>query len=320
METGSALFMDPCGVALGAASMALGILVSASTAWGTEPFDACLPAPERYSSVEETEFGIETPDGRISGTLTTPPDTPPEALALLLHGYTGSRNEIPVARGEGMFTRTARAFAKRGIATLRIDFIGSGRSDGEWADTRFSGQARDASRAARALRQRFSDLDLPLGVLGYSQGGLVALRAASLDNAFDRLALWNPVMDPMTTYGKIFGKETILEGARQHNDGIDEKVVDGTKLKPGFFAEIVATDPIAASGEVAAPVFIVTGQRDPLVVDGLSLATQIKAGREAETSILNLDAGHDLGAIKEPALLDRVIACTAGFLLADGPT
>ncbi|MEM8876654.1 MAG: alpha/beta fold hydrolase [Pseudomonadota bacterium] len=298
-----------------AASTAVGLLMLVQPVFGGD-FDGCQPAPIRYAAAEEQTMSIDTPDGRISGTLAVPDNADPSALALLLHGYTGSRNEIPVARGEGMFARTARAFAERGITTLRIDFIGSGRSDGDWADTRFSGQARDARRAAIALREEFAGLDVPLGVLGYSQGGLVALQSSASDGPFDRLALWNPVMDPMVTYGKIFGMETILEASRRYERDEDQAVVDGTRLRPRFFAEIVAADPIADAAKAAGPVLIVTGRRDPLVVEGKALAAQISAGRAAETIILDLDAGHDLGAINEPALLDDVIACTADFLLS----
>ncbi|MEM9009972.1 MAG: alpha/beta fold hydrolase [Pseudomonadota bacterium] len=298
-----------------AAGLAIALL-AASPVRG-DAFDACFPAPIRGVAGEEQALSIDTPDGRISATLAGPLDGRPAALVLMLHGYTGARNEIPVAGGEGMFARTARAFAERGIASLRIDFIGSGQSDGDWADTRFSGQARDAVRAAEALRETVDAPDAPLGVLGYSQGGLVALRAAAAEDPFDRLALWNPVMDPMTTYAKIFGRETILDGAGRHDQGADPAIVEGTRLRPGFFAEIIAAEPIADAARVTAPLLIVTGQRDPLVVDGAALARQIQAGRSAETLILDLDAGHDLGALRAPALLDQVIACTAGFLLSD---
>lgn len=318
MHDRSASFPMHGARALQVAGLAVVLLLVAEPA-RSSAFDACLPAPIQDNAAEERSVSIETPAGRISGTLAAPADEAPRALALLLHGYTGSRNEIPVAGGEGMFARTARAFAERGIATLRIDFIGSGRSDGEWADTVFSGQARDATRAAHALRERFDAPNVPLGVLGYSQGGLVALRAAAADTPFDRLALWNPVMDPMTTYGKIFGRDKILQGARQHEPGASQAIVEGTRLRPGFFAELVASEPIADAAKVDRPVLIVTGRRDPLVVDGKALATQIKTDRTAETTLLDLDAGHDLGALREPALLDDVIACTAGFLIADGP-
>ncbi|MEM6421293.1 MAG: alpha/beta fold hydrolase [Pseudomonadota bacterium] len=298
--------------------MALLVLASAGLGRAQE-IEACPAPPAVIASAAEREFSIDTPDGRIAGTLAVPVDAAPRALALLLHGYTGARNEIPVAGGEGMFARTARRFAALGIATLRIDFIGSGRSDGDWADTRFSTQARDAARAARALRVEFAGSDLSLGVLGYSQGGLVALRAAAAAQPFDRLALWNPVMDPMATYGVIFGRETILEAADVDADGEANAPFGETRLRPGFFAELVAADPIADAALVEAPVLIVTGQRDPLVKGGAALAGRIRDARAGDTAIVDLDAGHDLGAIREPMLLDAVIDCTASFLLGTRP-
>lgn len=133
----------------------------------------------------------------------------------MLHGYTGSRNEIPVAGGEDMFARTARAFAERGMATLRIDFLGSGQSDGDWADTRFSGQARDAIFVAGWLRAEYGGeygVNLPLGVLGYSQGRPRSAPRSGLGRAVRPARAMEPVMDPLATYGTIFGRETILDG------------------------------------------------------------------------------------------------------------
>ncbi|MEO0428787.1 MAG: alpha/beta fold hydrolase [Pseudomonadota bacterium] len=280
--------------------------------------EGCAPPSASSSAAEERELVIGTPDGLIRGTLAGPADAPPKTLAIMLHGYTGSRNEIPVARGEGMFARTARAFAELGIATLRIDFIGSGRSDGAWADTRFSTQARDALRAAAALRSELGNEDSRVSVLGYSQGGLVALRAAATEDAFERIALWNPVMDPMATYSVIFGRETILAAAQSPSSGAPAPVFEDTRLRPGFFAELVEADPIGDAAESDASILIVTGQRDPLVKEGAALGEQIRRSRDAETAIIDLDAGHDLGAINDPALLDAVIECTAGFLLEGG--
>ncbi|MEM7059557.1 MAG: alpha/beta fold hydrolase [Pseudomonadota bacterium] len=273
--------------------------------------DACSPAPALHAPAEERPFSIETPDGVIEGTLAAP-DAAPKALAVMLHGYTGARNEQ-----RGMFRRAAHAFAERGIATLRIDFIGSGRSDGAWADTTFSSQARDAVRAATALRDEYKDR-LPVSVLGFSQGGLVALHAGATGDPFHRMALWNPVMNPMATYGIIFGEETILQAATIHAQGGPNDIVGKTRLRPGFFAEIASADPIADAARVKAPVLIITGQRDPLVKNGATLAARIAAGRSEETSLLDMNAGHDLGAIREPDVLQNVITCTAGFLLKGG--
>jgi uncharacterized protein len=305
MEMQSFIMASRLAVLVLVALLALGAAQSA-------PIDECQPAVARYSPSDEREIEIETPDGVIRGILAAPEGAPPRAMAITLHGYTGSRNEIPVAGGEGMFARTARSFAAQGIATLRIDFIGSGVSDGNWAETRFSTQARDAVRAAQALQEEYIDQDLALGVLGYSQGGVIALRAAA---AFDRIALWNPVLDPMATYSIIFGHDTILEAAQASDADTAGSVLRKTRLLPGFFAELVEASPIDDAAGAAAPVLVVIGQHDSLVAGGATLAKRMRERRTATTDILELDAGHDLGAIHEPALLDNVIACTADFLL-----
>lgn len=69
-------------------------------------------------------------------------------LVLLFHGFKGERDELPIVNTEeGMYSRTARIFAERGIATLRIEFRGSGESEGKWEDTTFTGQIADAIAA-----------------------------------------------------------------------------------------------------------------------------------------------------------------------------
>ena len=77
----------------------------------------------------------------------------------------------------------------------------------------------------------------------------------------------------------------------------------------------LAADPMEDAARSTVPVLVVTGRRDPLVANGAALAGRMAAARVAETVVVDVDAGHDLGALGAPELLDRVIECTAGFLL-----
>ena len=292
-----------------------GIIVAASLGAASsvqaETLDHCgltLKNPDTFS---ERDFTVQTPDGRIQGTLAVPDNGAPKALALMLHGFRGARNE-----NGGMFRRTAHAFAGYGIASLRIDFIGSGKSDGEWADTRFSTQARDAMRAAEALKDAF-DGSLPVSVLGYSQGGLVALRTSAANEIFQRIAIWAPALDPIATYSIIFGKETILNAARTHRQEGTNDVVEGKRLRSGYFAELAEADPIAEAAKVRSPLLIVTGERDPLVKEGDKLAKDTASRRTSSTELLHVNGGHDFGALREPPLLAHVVACTAKFLIGE---
>jgi len=113
----------------------------------------------------------------------------------------------------------------------------------------------------------------------------------------------------------ILGAGTLSLGAARHEAGAGDEPVGDSGLKPAFFAELAAADPVAGAGGTAAAVLVVTGRRDHLVRDGAALAGRLAAGRAAQTQVLHLDAGHDLGAVADAAQLDAVIACTAAFLL-----
>ena len=290
----------------------LATLLAATGSARAETFDHCGFTPNNPDTFSEREFTVQTPDGRIQGTLAVPDNGEPKALALMLHGFRGARNE-----NGGMFRRTAHAFAGFGIASLRIDFIGSGKSDGEWADTRFSTQARDAMRAADALKDAF-DGALPVSVLGYSQGGLVALRTSASKEVFNRVAIWAPALDPIATYSIIFGEETILNAARAHREEGTNDVVEGKRLRSGYFAELAEADPIGEASKVKSPLLIVTGERDPLVKQGDRLAKETASKRSGKTELLHVNGGHDFGALREPQLLAHVVACTAKFLIGKG--
>ena len=66
-----------------------------------------------------------TLEGGISATLNMPDSTEPVPAVLLLHGFGSSKDEVG-----GMYARVATALAQKGIASLRIDFAGFGKSGG----------------------------------------------------------------------------------------------------------------------------------------------------------------------------------------------
>ena len=99
-------------------------------------------------------------------------------------------------------------------------------------------------------------------------------------------------MDPMATYGTIFERQTILDGARRGTQNGSGDIVGGTRLRPGFFTELLEADPIKDAAGSTVPILVVTGRRDPLVADGATLAERMAAARAAETVVVDLDAGH----------------------------
>lgn len=96
------------------------------------------------------------------------PDRPPRGYALLAHCFTCSKNLNAT-------TQVSRALAAAGLAVLRFDFTGLGASEGELANSDFSGNVEDVVAAARFLEREHQ---APQLLVGHSLGGAAVLRAA----------------------------------------------------------------------------------------------------------------------------------------------
>ena len=99
-------------------------------------------------------------------------------------------DEQPTERG--LFARLADALADRGVATLRYDPRGCGRSDGDWQETDLFTRIDDARDAIGAMRSR-RELDLRrCAIVGHGEGAVVALSVAIGDPAVGAVGLIGP--------------------------------------------------------------------------------------------------------------------------------
>ncbi|HEV7284223.1 MAG TPA: alpha/beta fold hydrolase, partial [Kaistia sp.] len=204
------------------------------------------PAGETTESTVRIARGDET----IVGTLALPKGVEKPPVVLLLHGFTGKRDELEVAgTKEGVYSRTARLLAERGLASLRIDFVGSGDSSGKWEDTTTFSQIADAVAAFDWLKKQDTIDPGRIHVIGWSLGGLVASHLASV-RPVDSAMLWAPVANPAFSFGVVLGQDTVNKAmaATDPNELIEGTLPWGAKtsLKVPFFKSLFATDPVAA--------------------------------------------------------------------------
>lgn len=130
---------------------------------------------------------IDTVDGLLLvGELDVPPS--PWGSAVVCHPHPRFGGDMHNAVVETL----CRTLAGAGVATLRFDFRGVGRSEGEHDDG--VGERLDAA-AAVELVAPFAG-DGPVVLLGYSFGALVAF-----DVVHPRLAGWVGVAAPLSTAG-----------------------------------------------------------------------------------------------------------------------
>lgn len=93
----------------------------------------------------------------------------------------------------------ARELARRGLAVQRLNYRGTGHSDGASADITFDTLVADARAAERQLRERTGVEDVAF--LGTRLGGLVAAAVGAADTP---LVLWEPVADAGSYFREIF--------------------------------------------------------------------------------------------------------------------
>ncbi len=125
----------------------------------------------------EHEVTYANGDVTLAGTLTLPPGPGPFPGAVLVSG-SGPQNRDGEIFDHRPFRVLADALTRRGIAVLRSDDRGVGGSTGDLDSVTRVDFAGDARRAVELLRARSEVADDRVGLIGHSEGGLVAPLAA----------------------------------------------------------------------------------------------------------------------------------------------
>lgn len=150
---------------------------------------AAFAAP--YKVMETVAF-IPNEGRMIPATICLPIGAPGETFpaVVMLHGTGSNRDEA----GNG-YKMLAPHMAESGIASIRIDFAGSGDSKADYVEYTWTSGASDAKAAADFIAQ-FKAVDPErIGVMGWSQGGSVAMLAASRYPEFKALLTWAGAVD-----------------------------------------------------------------------------------------------------------------------------
>lgn len=150
--------------------------------------------PFPYRSEEVT--AQSAPGVVLAGTLTLPVGPGPFPAVVLITG-SGPQDRDETLLGHKPFAVLADDLTRRGIAVLRMDDRGVGKSTGSFATAVTTDFAVDAEAGARLLRAR-PDIDPhKVGLIGHSEGGLVAPMVAARDPQIAFLVLMAGPAAPM---------------------------------------------------------------------------------------------------------------------------
>ncbi|HEX2204893.1 MAG TPA: alpha/beta fold hydrolase [Longimicrobium sp.] len=146
------------------------------------PQEPKRPFPYRE---EEVTFASAEEGARLAGTLTVPPGEGPFPAVVLVSG-SGAQDRDESILGHRPFLVLSDHLTRRGIAVLRFDDRGVGKSTGSFAGATTEDFADDVRGALRFLRARPEVAAAKVGIVGHSEGGVIApmVAAGSREAAF----------------------------------------------------------------------------------------------------------------------------------------
>lgn len=134
-------------------------------------------SPFPYVS-EEVSFVNGKENIRLAGTFTFPKEKAPLATVVLISG-SGSQNRDEELMGHKPFLVLADHLTRNGIAVLRFDDRGSFASEGNFAAATSNEFATDVEAAVAYLKTREEVNKGKIGLIGHSEGGLIAPMVAA---------------------------------------------------------------------------------------------------------------------------------------------
>ncbi|HEX9893485.1 MAG TPA: alpha/beta fold hydrolase [Gemmatimonadales bacterium] len=282
---------------LGGTVPSQGLSITRSRATGQALFmpkpDYSAPAGAPYTAVDVT---IPTPMGHtLAGTLTLPSGKGPfPALVTITGSGSQDRDEdIAIVKGYRPFRQIADTLARAGIAVLRMDDRGFGGSGGDVMTSTSADFADDIKAGLAWLRQRPEIEGRRLGLVGHSEGGLIAPMIAAEDPTLAAIVIMaGPAQTgrQILTFQNRYAIErapTIRPEARDSALGAALKGIDSVAGTSPWIRFFLDYDPLATAARVKVPTLILQGATDQQVTaeQAEALGQAIRSGGNGEVMV-----------------------------------
>lgn len=274
------------------------------------------PQPPFPYVAEDVTYRHPTGHFTIAGTLTLPRQGRPAPAILLITG-SGSQDRDETIMGHKPFKLWADALTRRGFAVLRLDDRGVGGTGGDAEHATTADLATDVEAGLAYLRTRQEIDPKRIGLMGHSEGGVIAPMVAAQDPGVAFIVLLAgtglPGRDVLVAQNaamlKLLGKtEAEIDQATRTNRQLYEiacgdppdsaaprlrKRLSEAGIPPErqdseikaitspWFRYFLSYDPRVALRRVKCPVLAVNGDRDVQVLAGENLPAIAQALREA---------------------------------------
>lgn len=205
--------------------------------------------PYPYIS-EEVRFNNKLDGASLAGTLTIPRNDEIAATFILVSG-SGLQDRNESVYGHKPFLVLADYLTRRGIAVLRYDDRGIGGSKGNLVGSTTATFASDSYAGIEYLQSRQDIPNKNIGIIGHSEGGLIATLLASQNKNIASIVLLG---SPGIPFDEIL--ITANEDKLRRQGKSDEIVEAGTLLLENLFEEIKKENPYKIKKKILSEIII----------------------------------------------------------------
>ncbi|RZS93375.1 bifunctional alpha/beta hydrolase/OsmC family protein [Aquimarina brevivitae] len=230
----------------------------------------------------------------LTGRLELPTDQHPHNFAIFAHCFTCTKNL-------GAVRNISRALTAKGFGVLRFDFTGLGESEGDFADTNFSGNVEDLIAAADFLTEQYA---APTLLIGHSLGGAATIFAAAKIKSIRAIATIGAPSDPDHVTHLL---KSSIEEIEQHGKAVVNLSGRDFTIKKQFLEDL-KTKSLASTVKVLNKALLILHSPQDTTV-GIKNAEDIYTAAKHPKSFVSLDGADHLLTNKEDSIyVGNVIA------------
>ena len=252
------------------------------------------------ADVLSTPLMLDNGAYEIPAIMTSPEGTAAVPGVILLHGSASHKNEV----GD-LYLRLAEQLANNGIASIRIDFAGTGDSPVDYTHYTLKTAVRDAEVALAFLRSQPQVDDHRIGVVGFSQGGLIAQLLLAQQPGIKSFVAWSSVAsDGIGPFADMF--ETLYMTAKREGQ-VEQQFAWRPPLSISYewFEQVMANQSLSGMAEYTGTILAIAGSNDAVVPPAAATRLIVASGSDVARAVIIKGADHIFNVLDENANQDE---------------
>lgn len=253
-----------------------------------------------FADVLSTPLMLDNGEYEIPAIMTSPEGAALVPGVILLHGSASHKNEV----GD-LYLRLAEQLANNGIASIRIDFAGTGDSPVDYTHYTLKTAVRDAEVALAFLRSQPQVDDHRIGVVGFSQGGLIAQLLLAQQPGIKSFVAWSSVAsDGVGPFADMF--ETLYMTAKREGQ-VEQQFAWRPPLTLSYewFEQVMSNQSLSGMAEYTGSVLAIAGSNDTVVPPTAATRLIVASGSDVARAVIIKGADHIFNVLDENANQDE---------------